>query len=114
MERAPEYYMYVVRINWSLKSRMLKVPDQKIKNIKSILKDILENNHDSARKLSSIMGKIIALKPSLGNICQLMTRRLSIDICGKKSWNAILHLDGENFQELEFWLHNINNLPFKY
>lgn len=45
-----------------MKRRMLEVPDQKIKNIKYILKDILENNHVSARKLSSIMGKNYSIK----------------------------------------------------
>lgn len=97
-----------------MKRRMLEVPDQKIKNIKYILKDILENNHVSARKLSSIMGKIIALKPLFGNICQLKTRRLSIDICGKKSWNAILNFDIYNYIRSFILFHAIRITPTIY
>lgn len=93
----------------------LEVPIEKIKDIKDILTNILDNKSSiSARRLSSIVGKIIALKPSIGNICQLMTRHLSITICGKESWDSALCLDSENIQELKFWLENINSISFKY
>lgn len=93
----------------------LEVPVEKIKDIRDILTIILDNRSSiSARRLSSIVGKIIALKPSFGNICQLMTRHLSITICGKESWDSALCLDSENVQELKFWLENINSISFKY
>lgn len=60
-----------------MKSGSLEVPVEQIKVIKK-MKNILNNiSSISARKLSSIVGKIIPLKSSFGNICQ-MTRRLSI------------------------------------
>lgn len=100
---------------WNMESSTLKVPVEKIKDIKDILKNLLDNKSSiSARRLSSIVGKIIALKPSFGNICQLMTRHLSITICGKESWDSVLYLDSENIQELKFWLENINSISFKY
>lgn len=61
-----------------MKSGSLEVPVEQIKVIKK-MKNILNNiSSISARKLSSIVGKIIPLKSSFGNICQKMTRRLSI------------------------------------
>jgi hypothetical protein len=99
---------------WNLQCGRLEVPVQKIDTIKSVVSNLLEKRGDIlARKLSSFVGKIIALKPSLGNICQLMTRRLSISICCRESWDRKLTIDNENIQELEFWRQNINHLSFK-
>lgn len=100
---------------WNMESSTLKVPVEKSKDIKDILKNLLDNKSSiSARGLSYIVGKIIALKPSFGNICQLMTRHLSITICGKESWDSVLYLDSENIQDLKFWLENINSISFKH
>lgn len=100
---------------WNMENGTLEVPVEKIKDIRDILTIILDNRSSiSARRLSSIVGKIIALKPSFGNICQLMTRHLSITICGKESWDSALCLDSENVQELKFWLENINSISLKY
>ena len=98
---------------WNLQYGRLEVPVQKLDDIKYIASNLLEKKGDiTARKLSSFVGKIIALKPSFGNICQLMTRRLSISICCRESWDKKLTIDNENVQELEFWRHNINRLSF--
>ena len=98
---------------WNLQYGRLEVPVQKLDDIKYIASNLLEKKGDiTARKLSSFVGKVIALKPSFGNICQLMTRRLSISICCRESWDKKLTIDNENVQELEFWRHNINRLSF--
>lgn len=52
---------------WNLKKDKLEIPIEKINKIHFLLKNILENKYIiSARKLSSVVGKIIALKHHSG------------------------------------------------
>ena len=73
---------------WNLEKGTLDIPDDKVKVILSMIRSVLDGvKITSARKLASIVGKIISLKPALGNICQLMTRKTCMSICCRKSWD---------------------------
>ena len=70
---------------WNLEKGTLDIPDDKVKVILSMIRSVLDGiKITNARKLASIVGKIISLKPALGNISQLMTRKTCMSICCRK------------------------------
>ena len=87
---------------WNLKDGVIEVPRQKIDKIKSNISAILNINYATARNLASVLGKIISLIPSFGNICQLMTRHLCICVCERKSWDSAQIIPLTVRTELEF------------
>ena len=60
--------------------------------------------------IASIIGKIIAMAPALGNITRLMTRALLNDVQSAPSWYHAITLSEQSKQELNFWSTNIYNL----
>ena len=98
---------------WNLQKGTIEVPIDKIHNIYELLSYILSNQSDvSARKLASFVGKIISLKPALGNICQLMTRKLCMLICCRRGWDYRISISDACVQELRFWYDSLKSLPF--
>ena len=48
------------------------------------------------RRIASLVGQIISMSVVIGNISQLMTRSLSIDILSAISWNSMIYLSEES------------------
>jgi hypothetical protein len=60
---------------------MLSIPERKMLDILQLLNTFLENSKQlTARKVAVVIGKIIALSPTLGYNCRIMTRHLHHDI----------------------------------
>jgi hypothetical protein len=60
---------------------MLSIPERKMLDILQLLNTFLDNSKQlTARKVAAVIGKIIALSPTLGNNCRIMTRHLHHDI----------------------------------
>lgn len=93
----------------------IEVPSEKMECIKFVNKSIKNNVENvTARTLASLVGKILALKPSLGIICQLMTRRLCMTICCRHPWDEKLTMSEHCVEEIEFWYENIRKLNFSF
>lgn len=48
-----------------------------------------------------------------GNICQIMTRHLYFSIETRQNWDAITELTNSAYEELQFWLNHVDNLPYR-
>ena len=60
-----------------------------------------------ARKLASIIGKIISMSLALGPVTQLMTRSLYATLNNKVAWCQKFSLTPEALDELTFWFNEV-------
>ncbi|CAC5364215.1 unnamed protein product [Mytilus coruscus] len=69
-----------------------------------------------ARKLAQVTGEVISMCPVMGSITRLMTRYLHWAIENRVKWDLKLTLECPDcvFNELGFWLNNIQRLNKKH
>jgi hypothetical protein len=90
---------------WDLDKGILSIPEKKILDIVQLLNTFLENSKQlTARNVAAVVVKIIALSPTLGNICRIMTRHLHHVINERSSWDSFVQIDDFSIKELQFWL----------
>ncbi len=98
---------------WNLLQNKLEIPERRLLSLHNSLKKVLQSGyHVSARKLASIVGKIISMSPSLGNVCRLMTRQLHVVVNSRSSWDRKLYIGEDNLAVMEiiFWFENCRKL----
>ncbi|KAK3093403.1 hypothetical protein FSP39_015112 [Pinctada imbricata] len=99
-------------ILWNFKEGILKIPDEKLCNLKNTLHIVISKlTSISAIELARLTGLIISFTPCIGNITRLMTRFLYSEIDKASTWDVRLNL-GNNcdiVRELNFWLENIDS-----
>ena len=83
------------------------VPASKIDALKSSLLEVKDAKCIPARKLASLIGKIISMSLVLGPVTHLMTRNLYAVLNCRLVWCHKLTLSNEAYQELHFWLSEI-------
>ena len=93
------------------------IPERRITKAQTTISDIL-NAHKvhrrvSVRQVSSIVGQIISMSIVIGQVSQIMTRYLNIDILKAYSWDSFISLSYESIEQLKFWKSNLNNLNIK-
>ena len=62
----------------------------------------------SARKLASLIGKIISMSLALGPVTRLMTRSLNATLNNRVAWCQKLSLTPEALEELTFWFNEVS------
>ena len=62
-----------------------------------------------ARKLASLIGKIVSISIGLGPVTRLMTRALYTTLHQMVAWCQNLTFSPEASQELEFWISEISH-----
>ena len=61
--------------HWDLKCGKFSVPKKKVEEILKFIQDLIQiKPRGKIRVLARFCGKIIALKPALGNVTQIMTK----------------------------------------
>ena len=80
---------------------------------KSVDRIFLKDYLVSARKLSSLVGKIISAGTVFGNISRIMIRYCSISVVSSHEWDSRFHLDKYCVRELKFWKKNLTRLNLK-
>ena len=85
------------------------VPPNKISMLKSQLLEVKGAQLVPARKLASLIGKIVSMSIGLGPVTRLMTRALYATLHQKVAWCQNLTLSPEASQELEFWISEISH-----
>ena len=86
------------------------VPSEKIERLKSVLQQVVDSPNLRAKKLASIIGKLISMSLAVGPVAWLMTRSLYAVLNSRYYWCQILQLTPEALQEIQFWLHHIDKL----
>ena len=101
-------------INSSVKS--IRATDKRIGKLVASINDIVEHKLDDlihVKKLASVVGQVISLETSVGNIVRLMTRSAYRIINSCSSWYAYIRLDSPTIRELRFWRDNARHLNSK-
>ena len=62
------------------------------------------------KEVASIVGQIISMTSSCGNIFQIMTRYLHHIINSRSSWNSVVLVHDQGREELDFWTDNLRAL----
>lgn len=57
------------------------------------------------RRVASLVGQIISMPVVIGNVSQLMTRCLSIDILSATSWNSMIYLSEESVNQISICMN---------
>jgi len=101
-------------VELNLKGNFLRIPDYRIDSLQNSLNDAkIKHFYLSARQLSKIAGKIISMKVVIGNISQLMTRKIYKEIDNRTNWDSNEFLSPMVISELEFWHKNLDSLNKK-
>ena len=69
----------------------------------------------TARELASLAGKVISLYPVVGNVSQLRTRFMYIEVVRRDHWDKVYKLSSDSsvFKEVFFWKENLNVLNIR-
>jgi len=90
------------------------VPVQKILAFKAKLSEIRKERTLPAKKLTSLVGKIISMSPALGAITRLMTHSLCVILNSRTAWCHQVALTDEPFcKKLNFGLWEYQTLMDK-
>lgn len=93
---------------------ILSIPDYRIVKARSCLRDLLSvvdrGQTVHVRKVAKFVGHIISMSIVMGNITQLMTRSLSLQIATSKTWNEKFSLGNDSVVQLRFWLDRLDGL----
>ena len=60
-----------------------------------------------------MVGQIISMSVVLGNMSQIMTRYLSMDILKAYTWNSYIKLSTESFEQITFWRNSVKNIKVR-
>jgi hypothetical protein len=99
--------------HWDLKCGKLSVPKKKVEEILKCIQDLIQiKPRMKIRVLARFCGKIIALKPALGNVTQIMTRNCFAVINQRSDWDQYINLStcSACIAELFFWLNYLSLL----
>ena len=86
----------------------ITVPEEKQVAVMATVNDVLRNHHRcSVRSVASLVGTILSMSYSFGDLSLLMTRRLTMwvnsALAGGHSYRHFLPLNSEAIGELQFW-----------
>ena len=81
---------------------VLSVPEQKLENLVSQLRDESEVKVVPATAVASIIGKVLSMGLALGPVTRLMTRNLYAMLNARSSWRQELFITQEAQEELAF------------
>ena len=62
------------------------------------------------KKVARMVGQIISMAVVLGNMSQIMTRYLSMDILRAYTWKCYIKLSAERLEQVAFWKSNIKKI----
>ena len=106
----PAYVMERLGFQIILSEGEFKVPENKLDNLKSQLREVDNAQSVLARSLASLIGKIMSMALALGPVTRLITHSLYAVLNSKTAWCQRLVLTAEAVVELKFWFHEIEKV----
>ena len=87
--------------------------DKLCSDLNSVCASLVVSPYVYVKKIASIVGQIISLAPSCGNVTQIMTRFLHFVINSRRSWNCHVLVLDQAKEELVFWRDNLKSFNGK-
>ena len=94
---------------------LISVTERRVSKLKSSI-DLLRKDNCKilkVRDVASVVGQVISLTPCVGSVAKIMTRALYTVVNQKQSWDSQVELSKEAFDELTFWIDNVDSLNFR-
>ena len=85
----------------------IEVPIEKIEALPGAISPLSCSKHIQARKLASILGRIVSMGLAFGTMTRFMTRSLYAVLESRMAWCEVLPLSNEALEELEFWSQSL-------
>lgn len=93
---------------------IIYIPDRRLNKviecISAVELSLKEHRRVQVRKLASLIGQLISMSVVIGNVSQIMTRHLSIDVLTAKHWDQFVPVNKESLEQLEFWKSNLQSI----
>ena len=83
---------------------LISVTERRVSKLKSSI---------DLRDVASVVGQVISLTPCVGSVAKIMTRAQYTVVNQKQSWDSQVELSKEAFDELTFWIDNVDSLNFR-
>ena len=96
--------------NLDLEAGLISIPGEKIVALKTQLQEIRKGTLVKARKLASVIGKIMSMALAIGPVSRLMTRSMYALLNTRDFWCQNLPISDVARFELDFWLSQVDNL----
>ena len=93
---------------------LISVTKRRVSKLKSRI-DLLRKDNCKilkVRDVASVVGQVISLTPCVGSVAKIMTRALYTIVNQKQSWDSQVELSKEAFNELTFWIDNVDSVNF--
>ena len=83
---------------------LISVTERRVSKLKSSI---------DLRDVASVVGQVISLTPCVGSVAKIMIRAQYTVVNQKQSWDSQVELSKEAFDELTFWIDNVDSLNFR-
>ena len=93
---------------------LISVTERRVSKLKSSI-DLLRKDDCKilkVRDVASVVGQVRSLTPCVGSVARIMTRALYTVVNQKQSRNSKVELSKEAFDELTFWIDDVDSLNF--
>ena len=95
----------------------ISIPEERLLKVFKTI-DLVEYNLEKSSKIparlaASLVGQIVSMSYVIGNVTNIMTKYLSIDILDKQSWNSAMCLSKESLNQIAFWKRNLHTVNLK-
>ena len=94
---------------------LISVTERRVSKLKSSI-DLLRKDDCKilkVRDVASVVGQVRSLTPCVGSAARIMTRALYTVVNQKQSRNSKVALSKEAFDELTFWIDNVDSFNFR-
>ena len=92
----------------------ISIPEARINAVLSTIEEVESavriSRRVHVRKIARMVGQIISMSVVLGNMSQIMTRYLSMDILKAYTWNSYIKLSPGSLGQVSFWKNSIQNV----
>lgn len=100
--------------NLNTENGIISIPEVRISKAlttsRELLKDVCKKGFVNCRNVARFVGQIMSMSLVVGNVTQLMTKCLSINVTEANSWDSLIRLSGKSVEQLTFWIENLKNV----
>lgn len=93
------------------------IPDRRLNKVQNTIIDVLDSvkvhRTVHVKKVASLVGQLISMSVVIGQISQIMTRYLSVDVLKAYHWEQYIKLSEESLEQIRFWQSNLDSLNTK-
>ncbi|XP_068203816.1 uncharacterized protein [Palaemon carinicauda] len=88
--------------------------DKAVNTMLEIENSIRQHRRVHVKKVASFVGQVISMSIVVGNLCQFMTRYLSIDISLAPNWSYFIKLSTQSLEQLSFWKKSLTEINCRH